>query len=124
MAGRVVSIGDVEIGGGRPLVLIAGPCVIESEELILDVAGRVSELAADLDMPFVFKSSYLKDNRLSAGSYAGPGLEPGLRALERVRSELGVPVLSDARSMIPLSELRRVLEDVLVVAHAVRATGG
>ncbi|MCK4409870.1 MAG: 3-deoxy-8-phosphooctulonate synthase, partial [Candidatus Eisenbacteria sp.] len=112
MARRVVSIGDVEIGDGRPLALIAGPCVIESEELILEVAGRVSELAADLEMPFVFKSSYLKDNRLSPGSHAGPGLESGLRALGRVRSELGVPVLSDVHERDEVGPASEVLDAI------------
>ena len=117
MAGRVVSIGDVEIGDGRPLVLIAGPCVIESEELILEVAGRVSELATELEMPFVYKSSYLKDNRLSPGSYAGPGLESGLRALDRVKSELGVPVLSDVHERGEVAPAAEVLD---AISHTIR----
>jgi 2-dehydro-3-deoxyphosphooctonate aldolase (KDO 8-P synthase) len=122
MAGRVVSIGDVEIGDGRPLVLIAGPCVIESEELILEVAGRVGELATELEMPFVFKSSYLKDNRLSPGSYAGPGLEPGLRALDRVRSELGVPVLSDVHERGEVGPASEVLDAIQIPAFLCRQT--
>ncbi len=122
MARRVVSIGDVEIGDGRPLALIAGPCVIESEELILEVAGRVSELAADLEMPFVFKSSYLKDNRLSPGSHAGPGLESGLRALGRVRSELGVPVLSDVHERDEVGPASEVLDAIQIPAFLCRQT--
>jgi len=122
MAGRVVSIGDVEIGGGSPLVLIAGPCVIESEELILEVAGRVSELATELEMPFVFKSSYLKDNRLSPGSYAGPGLESGLRALDRVKSEVGVPVLSDVHERGEVALAAEVLDAIQIPAFLCRQT--
>jgi 2-dehydro-3-deoxyphosphooctonate aldolase (KDO 8-P synthase) len=122
MAGRVVSIGDVEIGDERPLVLIAGPCVIESEELILEVAGRVGELATELEMPFVFKSSYLKDNRLSPGSYAGPGLESGLRALDRVRSELGVPVLSDVHERGEVGPASEVLDAIQIPAFLCRQT--
>jgi len=122
MAGRVVEIGDVEIGDGRPLVLIAGPCVIESEELILEVAGRVSELATELEMPFVFKSSYLKDNRLSPGSYAGPGLESGLRALDRVKSELGVPVLSDVHERGEVAPAAEVLDAIQIPAFLCRQT--
>jgi len=122
MARRVVSIGDVEIGDGRPLVLIAGPCVIESEELILEVAGRVSELATELEMSFVFKSSYLKDNRLSPGSYAGPGLESGLRALDRVKSELGVPVLSDVHERGEVALAAEVLDAIQIPAFLCRQT--
>ena len=122
MAGRVVRIGDVEIGDGRPLALIAGPCVIESEELTLEVAGRVRELAADLGVPFVFKSSYLKDNRLSPGSYAGPGLESGLRVLERVRSELGVPVLSDVHERGEVGPASAVLDAIQIPAFLCRQT--
>lgn len=122
MAGRVVSIGDVEIGDGRPLVLIAGPCVIESEELILEVAGRVSELATELEMPFVLKSSYLKDNRLSPGSYAGPGLESGLRSLDRVKSELGVPVLSDVHERDEVAPAAEVLDAIQIPAFLCRQT--
>ncbi len=122
MAGRVVEIGDVEIGDGRPLVLIAGPCVIESEELVLEVAGRVGELAAELDMPFVFKSSYLKDNRLSPGSYAGPGLESGLRALDRVKSEFGVPVLSDVHERGEVVLAAEVLDAIQIPAFLCRQT--
>ena len=122
MAGRVVRIGDVEIGDGRPLALIAGPCVIESEELTLEVAGRVKELAADLGVPFIFKSSYLKDNRLSPGSHAGPGLESGLRVLERVRSELGVPVLSDVHERGEVGPASAVLDAIQIPAFLCRQT--
>ena len=122
MAGRVVRIGDVEIGDGRPLALIAGPCVIESEELTLEVAGRVKELAADLGVPFIFKSSYLKDNRLSPGSHAGPGLESGLRVLERVRSELDVPVLSDVHERGEVVPASAVLDAIQIPAFLCRQT--
>ena len=122
MAGRVVRIGDVEIGDGRPLALIAGPCVIESEELTLEVAGRVKELAADLEVPFIFKSSYLKDNRLSPGSHAGPGLESGLRVLERVRGELDVPVLSDVHERGEVGPASAVLDAIQIPAFLCRQT--
>ncbi|MFH1689624.1 MAG: 3-deoxy-8-phosphooctulonate synthase [Candidatus Eisenbacteria bacterium] len=122
MAERVVSIGDVKIGEGRPLALIAGPCVIEGEELTLDVAGRIKEVAADLDMPFVFKSSYLKDNRSSPGSHAGPGLDDGLRALKRVKSELGVPVLSDVHERCEVGPASEVLDALQIPAFLCRQT--
>ena len=105
-----------------PWLSLAGLCVIESEELILEVAGRVSELAADLEMPFVFKSSYLKNNRLPPGSYAGPGLEPGLRALERVRSELGVPVLSDVHERDEVEPASKALDAIQIPAFLCRQT--
>lgn len=110
---RVVSIGPVEIGSGRPLALIAGPCALESEEIAVRTARHVSEIAARLGVPFVFKSSYLKDNRLSQGAYSGPGLESGLSILERVRAETGVPVLTDVHSVpeiVPVSEVADALQ--------------
>ncbi|MEA3409341.1 MAG: 3-deoxy-8-phosphooctulonate synthase, partial [Candidatus Eisenbacteria bacterium] len=118
----MVSIGDVGIGDGKPLALIAGPCVIESEELVLEVAGRVKELATELAIPFVFKSSYLKDNRLSPGSYAGPGLERGLRVLDRVRSELGVPVISDVHERGEVAPAAEVLDAIQIPAFLCRQT--
>lgn len=122
MAARVVNIGGVEIGDGRPLVLIAGPCVIESEDLVLDVAGRVKELTARLGIPFVFKSSYLKDNRSSPGASSGPGLEAGLRALERVKAEVGVPVLSDVHERVEVLQAAGVLDALQIPAFLCRQT--
>ncbi len=87
--------GKVTVGGDSPLLLIAGPCVIENEETPLRVAETVKRMADRLGIGFVFKSSYAKDNRSSVQHYYGPGLEEGLRILERVKQEVGVPVLSD-----------------------------
>ncbi|MBD3376239.1 3-deoxy-8-phosphooctulonate synthase, partial [candidate division KSB1 bacterium] len=92
---KTINIGGVKIGGDQPIALIAGPCVIESQDLILTVAERVKTLADHLGMPFVFKSSYTKDNRSSATSFQGPGLEKGLAMLQNVKKEIGVPILSD-----------------------------
>jgi 2-dehydro-3-deoxyphosphooctonate aldolase (KDO 8-P synthase) len=122
MIGRVVSVGGVEIGEGRPLALIAGPCAIESEELALGVAGEVARVAARLGLPYVFKSSYLKDNRLSPGAYAGPGLDEGLRVLKRVRSEVGVPVLSDVHAVEEVGPAARVLDAIQIPAFLCRQT--
>ena len=122
MAARVVSIGNVKIGEGLPLALIAGPCVIESDDLALEVAGAVKEIAADLGVPFVFKSSYLKDNRSSPGSHAGPGLEHGLRALLRVKRELGVPVLSDVHERGEVGPASEVLDALQIPAFLCRQT--
>jgi len=87
-----------EIGGGRPFFLIAGPCVIESETMVQDVAGRLKSLCDGLHIPFVFKASYDKANRSSHASFRGPGVERGLEILSRVRTEFGCPVLTDVHS--------------------------
>ena len=98
-----------EVGLAHPLFLIAGPCVIESEQLQMDTAGTLREITHALGMPFIFKSSFDKANRSSGGSYRGPGIDKGLEILARVRSELAVPVLTDIHSE----------EQILQVADAV-----
>ncbi|HVL35566.1 MAG TPA: 3-deoxy-8-phosphooctulonate synthase [Burkholderiales bacterium] len=87
-----------EVGLERPLFLIAGPCVVESRELQMDVAGRLKELCRPLGIPFIFKSSYDKANRSSGKSFRGPGLEKGLQILADVRRDIGVPVLTDVHT--------------------------
>ena len=82
-----------EVGLNRPLFLIAGPCVVESESLQIDVAGRLKDTCAALGVPFIFKSSYDKANRSSGKSFRGPGMEKGLEILAKVKKTLGVPVL-------------------------------
>jgi len=84
-----------EAGLDRPLFLIAGPCVVESEQLQIDVAGQLRDMCAELGMPFIFKSSYDKANRSSSKSYRGPGMQEGLRVLAEVKRQIGVPVLTD-----------------------------
>jgi 2-dehydro-3-deoxyphosphooctonate aldolase (KDO 8-P synthase) len=91
----MATAGSVEIGDGRPLALIAGPCVIESEELCIEVGAMVKKWAAALRMPYIFKASFDKANRTSVKSFRGPGIEKGLEILARVRSKLEVPVLTD-----------------------------
>lgn len=85
-----------EVGADQPLFLIAGPCVIESEQLALDTAGRLKEITSRLGIPFIYKSSFDKANRSSGGSFRGPGLEGGLKVLAEVKRQIGVPVLTDA----------------------------
>ncbi|HET7526779.1 MAG TPA: 3-deoxy-8-phosphooctulonate synthase [Burkholderiaceae bacterium] len=87
-----------EVGLNRPLFLIAGPCVVESEQLQMDVAGRLKEMTASLGMPFIFKSSYDKANRSSGTSFRGPGMDKGLEILGKVKRELKVPVLTDVHT--------------------------
>jgi 2-dehydro-3-deoxyphosphooctonate aldolase (KDO 8-P synthase) len=90
-----LKLGDFSIGGGGPLVLIAGPCVIESEQHAVDLAGRLVDLTGRLRVPFIFKASYDKANRTSRRSFRGPGLDEGLRVLAGIKSQLRVPILTD-----------------------------
>lgn len=115
-------LGEFEVGGNRPLFLIAGPCVIESEQLTLEVAGTLAELTAELGMAFVFKASFDKANRTSHDSYRGPGLEAGLAVLETVRSQLGVPVLTDVHEDTPLGEVAAVVDVLQTPAFLARQT--
>jgi hypothetical protein len=96
-----------DVGLQRPFFLIAGPCVIESEQLQMDVAGQLKEIAGALGIPFIFKSSFDKANRSSGTSYRGPGMERGLEILARVKRELGVPVLTDVHTESRDSRRRR-----------------
>lgn len=111
-----------EVGPDRPLFLIAGPCVIESEGLALDTAGRLKEMTAALGLPFIYKSSWDKANRSSLSSYRGPGIGEGLRILERVRSETGVPVLTDVHEDTPLAEVAAVVDVLQTPAFLCRQT--
>ena len=90
---------DFEVGGGRPFFLIAGPCVIESEEMALSTASTLRDITARLSIPFIYKSSFDKANRTASTSHRGPGRERGLDILSRVREEIGVPVLTDVHSV-------------------------
>jgi 2-dehydro-3-deoxyphosphooctonate aldolase (KDO 8-P synthase) len=108
-----VDVGPFKIGANEPHVLIAGPCVIESEELVLETARRIAELARSLGIPFIFKSSYDKANRTSIASFRGPGLRDGLAVLRKVREQVGVPVLTDiheAGQAAPAAEVADILQ--------------
>jgi 2-dehydro-3-deoxyphosphooctonate aldolase (KDO 8-P synthase) len=111
-----------EVGLDRPLFLIAGPCVIESEQLALDTAGRLQEIAGRLGIPFIYKSSFDKANRSSHQSYRGPGLEEGLKILEKVKAEIGVPVLTDVHEYTPLNEVAAVADVLQTPAFLCRQT--
>ncbi len=119
---REVKIGAVKIGGRRPLVLIAGPCVIESETLCLETAAFLKELTHSLNIPFVFKSSYDKANRSSLRSFRGPGLEKGLQILSRVKEELGLPILADVHRFEELDLAGQVLDVLQIPAFLCRQT--
>jgi len=111
-----------EVGLDRPLFLIAGPCVIESEQLALDTAGRLQEIAGRLGIPLIYKSSFDKANRSSHQSYRGPGLADGLKILERVKAEIGVPVLTDVHEYTPLAEVAAVADVLQTPAFLCRQT--
>jgi 2-dehydro-3-deoxyphosphooctonate aldolase (KDO 8-P synthase) len=111
-----------EAGLNRPFFLIAGPCVIESEQLALDTAGTLKELTAELGIPFIYKSSFDKANRSSHKSFRGLGLEEGLRILEKVKRTVGVPVLTDVHEDTPLYEVGDVVDVLQTPAFLCRQT--
>jgi 2-dehydro-3-deoxyphosphooctonate aldolase (KDO 8-P synthase) len=106
----------------RPLFLIAGPCVVESEALQVDVAGRLKEMCAALAVPFIFKSSYDKANRSSATSFRGPGMAEGLRVLAEVRRQVGVPVLTDVHAEDEIADAAAVVDVLQTPAFLCRQT--
>ena len=111
-----------EIGLDRPFFLIAGPCVIESMQLQLDVAGQLKEITGSLGIPFIFKSSFDKANRTSGTAFRGPGLEEGLKVLSEVKRQLGVPVLTDVHEYTPLDEVTAVVDVLQTPAFLCRQT--
>ena len=111
-----------EVGLDQPFFLIAGPCVIESEQLQLDVAGQLKEITSSLGIPFIFKSSFDKANRTSGTSFRGPGMEEGLRVLAEVKRQIGVPVLTDVHEYTPMDEVASVVDVLQTPAFLVRQT--
>lgn len=111
-----------EAGLDQPFFLIAGPCVIESEALAIDTAGQLKELAASLQIPFIYKSSFDKANRSSHTSFRGPGVEEGLRILQTVKDQLQVPVLTDVHEDTPLEEVAAVVDVLQTPAFLCRQT--
>jgi 2-dehydro-3-deoxyphosphooctonate aldolase (KDO 8-P synthase) len=115
-------IGQFVLGGGAPVVLIAGPCVIESRALTLDTAQVLKEVARDLNMPLIFKSSYDKANRTSITAFRGPGLEEGLEILAEVKETVRVPVLSDVHCRAEVARASQVLDVIQIPAFLCRQT--
>ena len=111
-----------EVGLDQPLFLIAGPCVVESEQLQVAVAGRLKEITGKLGINFIFKSSFDKANRTSINSFRGPGMEEGLRVLSEVKRQLGVPVLTDVHEYTPMDEVASVVDVLQTPAFLVRQT--
>ena len=113
---------NFEVGPDRPFFLIAGPCVVESEGLVMQTAGKLKELTTRLGVPFIFKSSFDKANRSSRSSFRGPGIEEGLRILSEVKRQLGVPVLTDVHEDTPLAEVSAVVDVLQTPAFLCRQT--
>jgi len=119
---REISVGSTVFGGGRPLVLIAGPCAIEDEALTLRIAGFLKRMAADLGIGLVFKASYDKANRTSVTSFRGPGMAEGLRILARVKAEFDLPVISDIHDLSQVAPAAEVLDIIQIPAFLCRQT--
>ncbi|MGO9933491.1 MAG: 3-deoxy-8-phosphooctulonate synthase [Steroidobacteraceae bacterium] len=117
-----MKLAGFEVGLERAFFLIAGPCVIESESLVVEVAGRLKEMTAALKIPFIFKASFDKANRSSGASFRGPGMAAGLKALQRVRAQIGVPVLTDVHEDTPLGEVAAVVDVLQTPAFLCRQT--
>lgn len=121
MASKAVKVGNVTVGGGA-FALIGGPCVIETEELALETARYGAAVCAELGIPYVYKSSYLKDNRSSHETYQGPGPDKGLAILARVRDEVGIPVLSDVHTPGEVAGAAAVLDCLQLPAYLSKQT--
>lgn len=113
---QIVQVGNIKIGKGQPLALIAGPCVIESEKIVMETAEQIKTIADRIGMPLIFKSSFLKDNRSSADTYQGPGTEEGLKILQKVKDTFGVPVLSDIHDLHDAAACAEVLDVIQIPA--------
>ncbi len=119
---REITIGDIPFGNNRPIFLIAGPCVIESEDIVFETAHRLKEICARVGIPLVFKSSYDKANRTSLKSFRGPGIENGLRMLSDVRDRFNIPVISDIHSAEEIESASEVLDAIQIPAFLCRQT--
>lgn len=117
-----MKLAGFEAGNNRPFFLIAGTCVIESEAMSIDTAGTLKEVCNDLDIPFIYKSSFDKANRSSRDSHRGPGIEAGLRILAEVKSQLDVPVLTDVHEDTPMAEVASVVDVLQTPAFLCRQT--
>ncbi|RJQ56440.1 MAG: 3-deoxy-8-phosphooctulonate synthase [Nitrospiraceae bacterium] len=122
MTTREIQIGNIKIGGQNPLAFIAGPCVIETEEITLSIASKLKGYSAKFNIPFIFKSSYDKANRTSVNSYRGPGIEAGLKILQKVKKELNIPVLSDIHSAEEIAKAAETLDVLQIPAFLCRQT--
>ena len=122
MTTRTVKVGDIQIGGGAPLAVVAGPCVIESREAALRHAAALKERADRAGVPYIFKSSYDKANRSAVQSYRGPGLTKGLEVLAEVKAKIGVPILTDVHEIDQVEAVREVADVLQIPAFLCRQT--
>jgi len=119
---RSIAVGPLSIGGQNPLALIAGPCVIESEKIAMEIAEKLKRITTDLHVPFIFKASYDKANRTSIKSFRGPGLNDGLKILQKIKTELDLPVLSDVHKEEEIDPAAEVLDILQIPAFLCRQT--
>ena len=119
---NLINIGNITMGRGAPLVLISGPCVIEDYETTREIAASLKEITRKLEIPFIFKASYDKANRTSVTAFRGPGLSDGLKMLEEIKNELGIPVLSDVHRISEIPAAARVLDIIQIPAFLCRQT--
>lgn len=119
---QLVEIGTFKVGQGQPPFLIAGPCVIESEQIVMETAGRIAEIAQALGISYIFKSSFDKANRTSITSFRGPGLEKGLAILKKVKDQLRMPVLTDVHTEEQATEAGKVVDVLQIPAFLCRQT--
>jgi len=119
---HTVHIGSIPVGGEAPPILIAGPCVIESEAIVLSTATAIAEIAQSLDIPYIFKASYDKANRTSISSFRGLGLSTGLKILQKVKDEVGVPILTDIHEVQDVAQVAEVVDILQIPAFLCRQT--
>ncbi len=119
---NIIHIGDIAVGDGQPFILIAGPCVIENTETTLSIASGLKTLTRDLDIPFLFKSSYDKANRTSIDSFRGPGISKGMNILKEIKDQLHINILSDVHRIAEIDQAVQVLDVVQVPAFLCRQT--
>ena len=122
MGEKTVEIGSIRIGPNQPLVLIAGPCVLEDERVVMSIAERLARIAQDYDLPVIFKSSYEKDNRSTVEGYRGPGLDKGLPLLLKVKAETGLPIISDVHRHDDMARAAQALDIVQIPAYLCQQT--
>jgi 2-dehydro-3-deoxyphosphooctonate aldolase (KDO 8-P synthase) len=119
---NIVRIGDIQIGKNSPLTLIAGPCVIESYDITLEIAKALKDIAAELNIPLIFKASYDKANRTAIQSYRGPGLNDGLQILSDIKTKTGLPVISDVHRISEVEKAAKILDIIQIPAFLCRQT--
>ncbi|HDZ77212.1 MAG TPA: 3-deoxy-8-phosphooctulonate synthase [Candidatus Omnitrophica bacterium] len=119
---KQIRVKNVKIGGNNPLVLIAGPCVIEDEKSTFEIAKSIKEISSEFNIPFIFKASFDKANRSSVKSYRGPGIVKGLKILSNIKKKLGIPITSDVHCLTDIERAKKVLDIIQIPAFLSRQT--